>query len=287
MRVNRPALVKRFFMPLIRIDSIDDPRIQVYRELKGRPVTRQGDFFIVEGTKTVARLLESRYQVDSVLLTAKREAEWGPRIDNQIPCYVLDDDETSRLVGFNFHVGVVACARREASPSLEIALPQERERLTVVVCPNCDNPENLGAIIRIASGFGVDALLLGKSCCDPFSRRVMRVSMGTALRMTIVESRHLERDLQRLKDEWGIQLVATVLDDAAEPLYGCTRPPRFGLLLGNEDTGLEPHWRNLCDRQITIPMHPGTDSLNVGIAAAIFLHHFTSPPGFAPQATSI
>ena len=37
------------------------------------------------------------------------------------------------------------------------------------------NPENLGTIIRIADVFGVDAILTGESCPDPFSRRVLRV----------------------------------------------------------------------------------------------------------------
>ena len=30
-----------------------------------------------------------------------------------------------------------------------------------------------------------------------------------------------------------------------------------------------------CDRRVTIPMKLGTDSLNVSIAAALFLYHFT------------
>ena len=149
-------------------------------------------------------------------------------------------------------------------------------RLTVVICPNCDNPENLGAIIRIGAAFGIDALLLGRGCCDPFSRRVLRVSMGAALRLPILESPDLERDARRLRDEWQVELIATVLDNTAEPLAQATKPIRLGLLLGNEADGLDARWQALCDRRLTIPMQAGTDSLNVAIAAGIFLHHFSS-----------
>ncbi len=270
-------------MPRIYVHDLDDPRVQAYRELKGRTVQRQGDFFIVEGTKTVTRLLASEYETASVLLTEKREAEWAPQVPDDVPCYILPHALGSQLVGFNFHVGVVACGCRRPSPTLDAALPRDTAALTLVICPKCDNPENLGAIIRIASGFGVDAMLLGKECCDPFSRRVMRVSMGAALRMTLIDCRDLARDLQRLREEWRVELAATVLDPAAQPLRQASRPARVGLLFGNEDTGLEDHWLQWCDRRLTIPMHPGTDSLNVAVAAGIFLHHFTTPRHHCPN----
>ena len=152
----------------------------------------------------------------------------------------------------------------------------DASRLTVVICPNCDNPENLGAIIRIGAAFGIDALILGRGCCDPFSRRVLRVSMGAALRLPILESPDLERDVRRLRDEWQVELIATVLDDTAEPLAHATKPLRLGLLFGNEADGLDERWLELCDRRLTIPMQEGTDSLNVAIAAGIFLHYFSS-----------
>ena len=262
-------------MPVIPITDLDDPRLQVYRDLKGRPASRQGDFFVVEGSKTVARLLASDYETASVLVIQKRIAEWEPLIPADIPCLVVPDDLGSQLVGFNFHVGVVACGVRRPALRLEHLRLQAAERLTLVVCPSCDNPENLGAIIRISSGFGVDAILLGSSCCDPFSRRVLRVSMGTALRMPLIESRNLARDLDLLRNNWGVELAATILSPTAEPLHTATRPPRLALLFGNEDAGLEPEWLAYCQRQLTIPMAPGTDSLNVAIASAIFLHHFT------------
>ncbi|MBI1346711.1 RNA methyltransferase [bacterium] len=262
-------------MSCIPIEHLDDPRVQVYRQVKSAPVMRRGDFFIVEGSKTVQRLLESRYETASVLLTQKRASEWLPRIPEQVPCYVLPDAVASMLVGFNFHVGVMACGRRQPSPTLEAVFADVSQPATIVLCPKCDNPENLGAIIRIAAGFGVDAILLGPSCSDPYMRRVIRVSMGAALSMTLLESRNLARDLARLRSEFQFELVGTVLNDQAVPLSQATRARRLGLLLGNEDTGLDDETLSLCDQQVTIPMHPGTDSLNVAIAAGIFLHHFT------------
>ena len=272
---NEPQ-TEKFPSPIL-IESLDDPRVEAYRNLKMKNLQRGGEFFIAEGKKVVERMLQSNFRAASVFISQKRLEEWTAKVPPGVPLYVASQDVMNGLVGFDFHVGVVGCGVRQSRIPLEQVLPTDKKRLTVVACPHCDNPENLGAIIRIGAAFGIDALLLGKSCCDPFSRRVIRVSMGAAFTLPIVESADLFSDLQRLKTEWQFELSAAVLDDHAIHLDQATRTPRFGILLGNEDTGLDESWINLCDQKLTIPMCLGTDSLNVAVTAGIILHHFTRP----------
>lgn len=262
-------------MPPILIDSLDDPRVEPYRNLKMKNLQRGGEYFIAEGKKVVERLVQSDFQTASVFISRKRLEEWEAKVPPDVPLYFAEQSVVSDLVGFDFHVGVVGCGVRRASPALESVLPKGSSRLTAIACPNCDNPENMGAIVRIAAAFGIDALLLGKGCCDPFARRVIRVSMGSTFTLPIVESKDLMSDLERLKSEWGFELAGTVLDPQAEPLEGARRPSRFCVLMGNEDVGLDESWTALCNRKLTIPMCGGTDSLNVAVASGIILHHFT------------
>lgn len=262
-------------MPVISIDSLDDPRVEPYRNLKMKNLRRGGEYFIAEGKKVVERLLQSDFRTASVLISRKRLDEWETKVPLEVPLYIADQSVVSELVGFDFHVGVVGCGFRRQTLSLEQVLPRESPRLTVMACPNCDNPENMGAIVRIAAAFGIDALLLGKGCCDPYARRVIRVSMGSTFTLPIVESTDLRRDLLRLQSEWKFELAGTVLDEAAEELDRATRPPRFCVLMGNEDAGLDEAWTDICNRKLTIPMCLGTDSLNVAVASGIILHHFT------------
>ncbi|HVW00952.1 MAG TPA: RNA methyltransferase, partial [Planctomycetaceae bacterium] len=146
-------------------------------------------------------------------------------------------------------------------------------RLTLVVCPDVQDPENLGAIIRLSRAFGVDGLVLGGQCANPFSRRVLRVSMGTVFRLPLFDCPDLATAFDEFRQA-GVQTAATVLDPAAETLAGSTRPERFALLFGSEGHGIAPQWIEACDRRITIPMQGGTDSLNVAVAAGICLHYF-------------
>ena len=99
--------------------------------------------------------------------------------------------------------------------------------------------------------------------------------MGTAFRQPVIESPDLRSDLARLKADWGFEFAATVLAANAQPLSKSSRSNRFGLLFGNEAQGLSRNWIAACDRSITIPMSADADSLNVAVAAGIFLNHFT------------
>jgi len=261
-------------MSRLSISDISDPRLEPYRHLKDTNQTRWAGLFVTEGEKLVRRLLASRYPIVSVLLSESFVDQIAGDVPEGVSLLVIPDAMVERLVGFNFHRGALACGRRISSPSLEQLIGTIKKPLTFVVCPDVQDPENLGAILRISAAFGMDGILLGPRCTDPLSRRVLRVSMGAVLRLPLVQSDDLLRDLFRLRDQWQVQLAATILDPAAEPLDTCRRPERLALLFGSEGHGLEPSWIEICDRRITIPMRDGVDSLNVAVAAGIFLHHF-------------
>jgi len=258
----------------IEITSPNDPRIAPYRNLKDRELAARQGLFIVEGEHLVHRLLASDYSVASVLLTRQRADRFLPSISQRIPVYLINDHLTNEILGFEFHRGVLASGVRKPSLPARRIFSSWPSRLTLVICPEIGDTENLGAIMRVSAGFGVDALILGESCCDPFARRAIRVSMGTVFRARIAQSTNLLQDLRWLKEEQGVRLVAAVADRKAEPLAHSTRPEKLGLLLGHEERGLGQKWLDVCDRRVSIPMQLETDSLNVAVAAGIFLYHF-------------
>jgi tRNA G18 (ribose-2'-O)-methylase SpoU len=259
-------------MPTEVIENLEDPRLDPYRNLKSTNRTRWSNQFIAEGLLVVERLLASDFDVVSIVASRKIERQIVPLVPNDRPLYLLDHALAAQLVGYVFHAGVLACGVRRASPTLETLLGAGKDAALLAVCPNVNDPENIGAIIRLCAGFGLTGLLLGPGCADPYSRRVLRVSMGTAFTLPIAESPDLGSDLDRLRGEFGIELAAAILDPEAEPLESAPRSPRMAVLFGNEKHGLEQKWIELCQRKLTIPMAAGADSLNVAVAAGIFFH---------------
>ena len=256
----------------IPIADLDDPRLAPYRNLKDRELARLGDRFIAESEFVVRRLLASSFPTESVVAAERKAAGLAAAVPVGVPLYAVPDRLLNDVVGYHFHTGVMAVARRLPPPALASVLPASG-RSVVAVCPDLNNFENLGSVIRTAAAFGVDAVLVGERCCDPFYRMSVRVSMGTCFKLPIVRCDPLSAALAELRRAHGYTLIATVLDPAAEPLPSLAVPDRVAVLFGNEAVGLSPADAAACDRRVTLPMRHGTDSLNVAAAAAVFLYH--------------
>ena len=265
-------------MPVIDVDNLADDRLAPYRNLKDRELAREGGRFLAEGRHVVERLLAAPFEVESVFCARKRLEHVRPLVPDAVPMYVAPDGVLDEVVGFEFHSGVLAVGRRPAALGVDAWAARvtagDPANCTVLVCPHTRSAENLGALLRIGAAFGVAGVVLGPQCTDPFWRRTIRVSMGAVFKLPLLQSDDLRRDLDTLAQAHGFERVAAVTDADAQPLAAASRGPRLALLLGSEDQGLG-EWVHCSDRRVTIPMSLGTDSLNVAVAAAVFLYHFT------------
>lgn len=263
-------------MTWIPVTEIEDDRIAVFRDLKRSNLTRWSGLFIAEGKRVVQRLIESRCGVHSFLVSEHREPDVRAWLPTDKPVYLLPREIAQQLVGYNFHTGILACGVRPPRTSISKVL-KDRNRWLLVALPHTTDPENLGQIIRNAAAFGADAVLLGAGSADPYSRRVLRICVGTSFRIPIVECDDLATDLQQLRNATGTKLLAGVLADNAASLNQQLPIERACLIFGNEADGLPDAWVSLADVCLTIPMAGGVDSLNVAAASAVFLHHFAKP----------
>jgi tRNA G18 (ribose-2'-O)-methylase SpoU len=279
---------------MIHIEEIDDPRILPYRNLRDRTL-RGESIFIAEGSVVVERLLRSRYRAESVLVAEEHAARLAAMAGDS-PVYVATAEMLRQIAGFNFHMGALAVGCRPpdmrldelmndsvvrtaalgSSPALVSAGALLDTPCGVVVCPAVTKPENLGLLFRSAAAFGMRGIVLGPSCCDPLSRRCVRVSMGAVLEVPYVRGEDILADLRALRHTWQFERVAAVLDDTAELLDTVRPARRTALVFGNEFDGLTPGWLAECDRRVTIPMSQAVDSLNLGVAAGIFIYHWAS-----------
>jgi tRNA G18 (ribose-2'-O)-methylase SpoU len=261
-------------MPVQTIHSLSDPQLAAYRNLKDKELARDGHRFIAEGENVVRRLLASSTPVESVLLAERKVSAIAPLCRENVTIFVASDDLIQQIIGFEFHSGVLACGIRPPAPALEALIPPSPAPALLTICQQITNAENLGSLIRISAAFGASAIILGQRCCDPWFRQCVRVSMGTIFALPIFRSTDLLSDLDAIKSH-GITCLAAVIDNDAVPLDSIERISRVGLVFGSEAQGLDPATIGRCDRRVTIPMRLGTDSLNVAIAAAVFLYQLT------------
>ncbi|MYD09827.1 MAG: RNA methyltransferase [Chloroflexi bacterium] len=148
--------------------------------------------------------------------------------------------------------------------------------LTIVV-EDVFDPHNMGAIARSCDAFGIQEINVIFETQPAFDPKQAGKNSSTATNKWLNYRIHhsTEAALQNLKRE-GWQLVATVLDPAAEPIYAADFcHPRIALLFGNEKTGLSPRAIALADTRVTIPMLGIAQSMNVSVSAALAIYEVT------------
>ncbi len=274
-------------MTLVPITSFDDPLVAPYHEMNRRNLAQHSGLFIVEGDKLVDRLITSSFAMHSLLAEPDMAERYATQVPAEVPIYVVDRATLQATIGFNFHRGILGCGYRREHPTVEqlLTTPPTVAQVTagraadignlILVLAEVQDPTNLGSILRSAAAFGCRGVVLGPRCADPFARRVIRVSMGSALTIPITVSSNLACDLESIAEQ-GYQLTATVLSDRAKKLGDLQLDVPRALLMGSEGNGLAPEWIAMCREHVTIPMAWGTDSLNVAIAAAVLLYHFSA-----------
>lgn len=260
-------------MPLISLENLEDPRLDAYRDLPNRKIDSDPIYMVVEGKINVQRLFETDWHIASIVVEQKKAQLIPKHIANAHDVYVIPTPLISKIIGYTFHNGLLACCKRPPNIDLDALVKRDGDRTTLVLCPNVNNTENMGSLIRIAAGLGATALVAGEQSCDPFCRRSLRVSMGTVFTMPIVRTDDMATLMQQLTSQHGVQHIAAVLSDQAIPLSQIKRNGPVSIVLGSEDHGIDDHWLKHTQQHAIIPMALGTDSLNVAVAGAICLYH--------------
>lgn len=271
-------------MRLEPIERSDDPRLEIYRDVRDPAwMTRRG-IFLAEGREVVRALLMAEgFRARSVVVTEPARgalADVLARAPENLPVYRVSPAVLAATSGVRFHQGCVAAAERTQEPSLEALLADAR---LLLVLADVTNPDNVGASFRNAAAFGVNAVLLSPRCAWPLYRKAVRTSMGAALQIPFAELAPHPDALATLRAR-GFELLA--LDPRGPlPLADLEPGERVALLLGNEGEGLAPELLAHATHRVRIEMTAGADSLNVATAGAIALYQLArrlpGSPGLA------
>ena len=271
-----------------RIEFPDDPLLTPYRAVRDRdaagPDGRPG-LFVGESPLVVEAMLRTNTDVLSILVAARHEARAVAMVDawraarhglDDPHVLVADDELLNATVGFEIHRGFLAVGRRPAPRTVGEVVPAPGCDALLLLVEEINNIDNIGQLFRNAAAFGCAAVVLSPGCHDPLYRKSLRVSCGCALQVPFARSDDWEGDLLRIRDDGGFALVGATgsgectLREAADRCAGTT-PRRVAVVVGAEFAGLRPHTLAACSLRVRIPMASGVDSLNVGVAAGVFL----------------
>lgn len=173
------------------------------------------------------------------------------------------------------HQGVIAVINSEKLySSLEDVLPllEGDTNPCFVLLDELQDPHNVGAIIRSAAAFGASAILMPEHNQSPITGTVIKTSAGMAFRIPIVRIGNVNQTIRTLKEKrmWVYGLVMEGSAVLKETVFDT--PTLF--VVGNESTGIREKTLELCDVTLSIPMHPGCESLNASVATSVVLYEW-------------
>lgn len=268
-------------MTLIAVHDPLDPCIAAFQDVKERDLTGRRGLFIAEG-EVVLRVLASegsRCAPVAVLIAEKRLEglrETLERLPQDVPVHVAPQAVLNAVAGFDLHRGILALGRKPEPVDPDALLDALPEQAVVVAACGIGNHDNVGGLFRNAAAFGAGAVLLDHTCCDPFYRKAIRVSVGAVLRTPMATGLSAEAMIDLLQGK-GFEVLA--LTPSAEQTLSELKPGRrTAVLLGSEGPGLPREIIERC-RPIGIRMAGGFDSLNVAATSAVALHHLTTAAG--------
>ena len=224
---------------------------------------------IIYGRNSILEALNSDIKINKIWHDAKPNPKIIEIIDlarkKKIPVMKVDKRKLYELTGTDDHRSIVA----ELSP---IKFIDEKDFLDhdfkkVLIAVNIQDPHNLGAIIRSAYAFGIDAVCYTARKSAQLNNTVITSSAGAALKTNLVRINNVTDFINRLNDNKFWIYASVVEPESSENVNTIQFDDRSAVLVGNEGKGLSDKVVKHCDFKIHIPVR--FNSLNVSVASAI------------------
>ncbi|MFZ9829051.1 MAG: TrmH family RNA methyltransferase [Ilumatobacteraceae bacterium] len=257
------------------ITSSQDPRLDPLRlnerqltTIAQRRSTIAAGRFIAEGDLVVARALEAGYKPEVVLC----DAEQAERLHQQVSelggqCLMAEIEIRREATGLGVPLSALGVFYRPEPQTVDQIISRARR---IIVVEAVDNPSNIGAIVRCATGLGWDGLICDTTSADPLSRRGLRVSMGSAFNLSFARTTDIVATLKTLQAHSFKVFALTPESNSIDiDQFKIEPAQKRAIIFGSERAGLSEQALACADARVKIAMNPNVDSLNVAAAAAI------------------
>lgn len=256
------------------LTSKDNPLIKDTVKLKkSARHRRKSGLFIAEGLRLCMDAMYSKAEIRTLFVT-ETAAQKSQEEFKQLTAY----SGKTVLVSPEVFVGIsdtqtpqgFLCVVKTLDKSCQFDTIKVNGKM--IALDNMQDPNNLGTVLRSAEAFGVDGVILSSDCCDIFSPKVVRGSMGAVFRLPFCICNSVA---EFLNDNPAVTSYAAVVDAGAKPVTEYTYDAPCVAVIGNEANGIKQQTIEACTHTLTIPMNGKAESLNAAAAAAILIWEMT------------
>lgn len=237
--------------------------------IKSPKYRRENSQFTAEGARLCYDAYLSDADIISLVYTEKAKDKYGEIIDKLIEKsekqYVVTESIFHTFSDTKSPQGILCVIKTLDKRALFDKMVFSGKFLAL---DNIQDPSNLGTILRTAEAVGIDAVILSEDCCDIYSPKVVRGSMGAVFRLPYIITESIAAFVSEHND---LRSFAAVVDKTAKSVSDVCFDSPCVVCVGNEGNGLKSSVIDACEHRITIPMKGRAESLNASVAASILM----------------
>ena len=231
----------------MKITSMHNDLVKFWVSLKNKKVRDKERKFIVEGDHLIDEARKNNL-IEYVISCVDENAEYF--VTKEIM------EKISNQQSISYNVAVVNF------------IPEDAINGNILILDNLQDPGNLGTIIRSATAFNINTIILIDDSVDLYNPKVVRATEGMIFNLNIIR-RDLNEMIPVLKN-LGYKLIGTDVKKGMDVRN--IRKENVAIVIGNEGSGMKNETKNMCDEFINIKMMDTCESLNAGVAASIIMY---------------
>ncbi len=246
------------------IESKDNPKIKnALKIANDASFRRKNGVFFAATSKVVLDIIDADFAHQAVFVLAEEYGKFADRLPDK-NVYTVSWPVADKLSEGKTEDGVWAVFEMKSADEDAIFSADK-----LLVLQDVQDPNNMGAIMRTALGFGYENVVVSSKCADVYSRKVIRTSMTASVKVNVLKVADMVAFTQKLNEK-GFTTVAACLDGASDLGTVKTSLP-VALYIGNEGQGLSRDVIENCKIRLKIPMSDRIESLNAAVSAAVLM----------------
>lgn len=251
--------------------STSEALLTAIRDLQRRRGRERRGLALAEGVRLVEEAMAAGVNLRGAAISPALEATPRGRALKEalertgVATAPVTDEELAKLSDTEHPQGVLAVFQPREWSLRDVA---PGSRGAVLVLDGVQDPGNVGTMLRTALGLGAAGVIALPGTAELTNPKVVRGSMGALFRLpavTVDEAGFLSWATDRGLDLWAA-------DAGGADVRSIPRTGPVALLVGNEGAGVHPELAARATHTVAVPLAPGAESLNVGVAAGILLY---------------
>lgn len=242
------------------IKTLSNNRIKEIVKLHQKKYRDAYGLFIAEGYKALEELLQSNIEILEIIALKTTDIS---KIDKPVS---IVDEATMKKISTTDSICEILIVVKKTTTNLKDFCNLNK----IALLDSVSDPGNLGTIIRSATAFGIDGIILFGNCVDLYSTKVIRSATGNFFKIPIIQIKNRDELIKNFKSH---KKVATALSKENNiSLKECANIDKFIIMFGAEAKGLNEDLIKIADKNIRLEMSKNVESLNLSVSASIIFY---------------